>query len=108
MIVAVIYDILLFVPMSSAVSAILLPYVDGSKSLTAWLTVSVLSAVFIILLKNFGRRERLLMINALITLTAVVIFYHPAGERVDFLLKHIWTIKDIGIAVLSALVFLLS
>lgn len=109
MIVKALYDIIIFIPLAAAVSSQIYVFSAAySVSYRLWLAAAVTAALYIALLKHVRRRERLLMINVLATLLALAVFYHPAGERIDFITGNLWLMHDAGIVLLCAAVFFLS
>ena len=102
MIVAAVYDLLFLIPLSVAAASFTLRY-SGSSSML-WTIGAVLAAVYYVLLRHSDLRRRIIAAGITATVIAAVIFYHPKGARLEFMLSNIWIAKIICLVLCCALI----
>ena len=103
-IVAIIYDLLFVIPMSVAASLYAGPYIAPDISPLHCLVIAVAVEIYAVLITHLKLRDRLIAGGIGLTVLLALIFYHPAGERVDFLIRYLWVWKIIALAVICYLI----
>ncbi len=93
------YDLLFLLPLALASSLIAKPYFADDTSATLYALVAVLVSLFILFMKHFRLRERLITAGAVATTVAALVFAREEGTRIDYICDNIWVLK------VSALIF---
>lgn len=106
--IAVIYDLLLVIPLCVASASLLHAFFGVQISAPLYLAVNIIAAVYSVIMKHSKLRERLLIAGITVTAFLAALFYHPAGSRVEFLKGQIWVLTDIVIALACFALYLLS
>lgn len=87
------YDLIYLLPLAVSVTSLCALY-DDPRIVTA---VTAAFVIYVLLIWHLKLRERILLIGLGITVLCAFIFYHPAGERLDFILASVWIFKTASI-----------
>ena len=95
MIVELIYDCLFFIPVAVTISSFVHVYIESVPTDIAWIVITLLTAVFLMLIKHLKIKGKAVVSGVLLTLMLAVWIFMPSGERLIIIEDHIFILWEI-------------
>ena len=110
MIVEILYDLLFIMPFSLAVSSFVHRLLEPEELQMqhAWIVITVLTTVFFLLIKHLKMKGRAVLAGILLAVILGLWLLVPAKERLDLLRENSWIFREIGLAIITFIVGMIS
>ena len=90
MMITIFYDLLFLIPLAVAALSWTGRSFGASAGEGVKIALCVLFAVYFVLIRRLKLRERLILLGLASSSLLAVIFYHPKGERLEFISSYSW------------------
>ncbi|MCR5672733.1 MAG: DUF3488 and transglutaminase-like domain-containing protein [Lachnospiraceae bacterium] len=90
MMITIFYDLLFLIPLAVAALSWTGRSFGASAGEGVKIALCVLFAVYFVLIRRLKLRERLILLGLASSFLLAVIFYHPKGERLEFINSYSW------------------
>ena len=104
MMTAMLYDIIFLLPLAVSVSLLTMPYYASDISEPYIIICTVISCLYLLIIKHVKRRRRLLAVGIAAAFFAAFIFLREPDERLGYISDHTWVIGVIVVAILCLLI----